>query len=132
MSFGRIASLIGACVIGLIAATIADLSLVQSQAFTSISFVWALLGYGVGWFVLFALAAAVIGGTQPTMRSATRPIWRHAVAFGVGGAVTAMLVVTLFFTGLVARVSFLARPALASPFILPWVFGLMVQARLTQ
>ena len=83
----------------------------------------SLLSYGGGWFVLFAVAAAL-----PMLFSATgrKSVVSAFVAFGIGGGVSGGLIAILLITHNLGGSPGAVALAFAIPFTLPWIIGAVI------
>ena len=110
-----------------VASFVAMLSLVATQAMTGRENpALLLLGYAVGWFLLFGLAgflADAIGGS--TMKASGA----HCLAFGAGGGVAGGLIGILMWTHHLGGSAGAALAAFAIPFTVPWILGGLLSLR---
>ena len=112
---------IGHFITALLAGGMAFLSMVATQAMTGRETAGALLlGYGGGWFLLFAIAASL-----PTLFTvAGRKLAIAAFfAFGTGGGIAGGLIAVLLITHSIGGSPAAVAMAFAIPFTLPWIVG---------
>ena len=107
-----------------LASGMALMTIIGTQAMTGRENAGALLlGYGGGWFLLFAIAA-----TLPTLFSVTgrKSAVATFFAFGAGGGIAGGLIAGLLITHNLGGSNTAVILAFAIPFTLPWIVGAVI------
>ena len=120
---GRVQMAFGFVLAYLVTSFIAMLSIISTDAMTGNEpGIVLFMGYTVGWCVLYGL-----GGGIPAMiaRDAKDSAGVGFVRFGAGGAAAGGLIAILIITGNLGGSRTAAYTALAFPFIVPWVLGVL-------
>ena len=108
----------------LLASGMALMTIIGTQAMTGRENAGALLlGYGGGWFLLFAIAATLPTLFSVTGRKSAREIF---FAFGAGGGIAGGLIAVLLITHSLGGSSTAVKLVFAIPFTLPWIVGAVI------